>query len=111
MCANPIPHERKADAITCSPECTKQRKQYIRCKKDQQECRYCYKPSTPEDRVLFVMWRKWQNKGLADEQFAAQVLATTRLVRENERLKRQLAELQAGTVPNGENPHHSEGSE
>jgi hypothetical protein len=57
------------------------------------------------------MWRKWQNKGLADEQFAAQVLATTRLVRENERLKRRLAELQAGTVPNGENPHHSEGSE
>ena len=37
---------------------------------------------------------KWMRKGLNDEQFTAQVLDTTRLVRENERLKRRLAELE-----------------
>jgi regulator of replication initiation timing len=33
-------------------------------------------------------------KGMADEQFTAQVIETTRLVHENERLKRRLAELE-----------------
>lgn len=94
MCANPIPADRKADAITCSPECTKQRKNYLRSKLDQRECRYCNKPSSPEDRVLYGMWKKWQKTGMADEQFTAQVIETTRLVRENERLKRRLAETE-----------------
>jgi hypothetical protein len=40
------------------------------------------------------MWRKWQKKGMEDEGFNAQVIETTRLVRENERLKRRLAELE-----------------
>lgn len=94
VCREPIPPERKSDAITCSPECTKKRKNYLRSKQDAAECRYCHKPSTPESRVLFSMWNKWQRNGMEDEQFAAQVIETTRLVRENERLKRRLAELE-----------------
>jgi hypothetical protein len=100
MCKSEIPPERKWDAITCGPECTKMRKQYGRSRRDQHQCRYCLHPSTPEDRVRFNMWRKWEKKGMAEEQFAAQVLEVNRLVRENERLKRRLAELEsAENVP------------
>lgn len=95
MDAKPIPADRKADAITCSPECTKARKNFLRSKIDAKECRYCHKPSTPEDRVLFGMWRKAHKKGMADDQFSAQVLSVTRLVREGERLRRRLAELES----------------
>lgn len=111
MCRNVISSDRKSDAITCSPECTRKRKDYLRSKLDQRECRYCNKPSTPEDRVLFGMWRKAHKRGMADEQFTAQVLATTRLVRENERLKRRLGELQAGTVPNGSKADGRDGAD
>jgi hypothetical protein len=93
MCTTVIPLERKSDAITCSKECTKKRKDFLRSKVDARECRYCNKPSTPEDRTLFSMWKKAMKKGMNDEQFVAQVIETTRLVHENERLKRRLAEL------------------
>ena len=110
MCGKPIPADRKSDAVTCSPEHTKQRKDFLRSKIDAKECRYCNRPSTPEERVRYGMWRRWEKKGMANEQFAAQVLETTRLVRENERLKRRLGELDAqtdvaervGKVPTGE---------
>jgi hypothetical protein len=95
MCSKEIPAERKWDAVTCSPDCTKARKNYGRSRKDQAECRYCNKPSTPEDRALYGMWKKAHLKGMADEQFTAQVLETTRLVRENGRLKKKIAELEA----------------
>jgi hypothetical protein len=94
MCKKVIPPERKSDAITCSKECTKKRKDFLRSKQDAKECRYCNKPSTPEDRVLFGRWKKAMKKGGTDEQFVAQVIETTRLVHENERLKRRLAELE-----------------
>lgn len=94
MCANDIPPERKADAITCSPECTKARKNFLRSKIDARECRYCYHPSTIEERLRYGRWRKWEKANKDDEQFVAQVLETTRLVRENDRLKRRLAELE-----------------
>jgi hypothetical protein len=66
----------------------------MRSRLDQTECRYCNKPSTPEDRVLYGMWKKAHKKGLTEEQFAAQVLNITRIVRENDRLKKQLATLE-----------------
>jgi len=93
MCKNTIPPERKSDAITCSKECTKKRKDFLRSKQDAKECRYCNKPSTPEERVLFGMWKKAMKRGMGDEQFAAQVSDISRLVHENDRLKRRLAEL------------------
>jgi len=95
MCGNEIPAERKWDAVTCSTECTKARKDFGRSRRDQTECRYCNRPSTPEERVRFGMWKKWEKKNQGDEQFAAQVLETTRLVRENGRLKQRIAELEA----------------
>lgn len=101
MCANPIPPHRKKDAITCSPECTKDRKNYLRSLQDMHECRYCYKPSTPEDRVRFKAWRKFEKDGMVDPQFVAQVLETTRLVRENHRLRNRIAELEAKEVDDG----------
>lgn len=93
MCKKEIPAERKWDSICCSSECTVARKNYGRSRKDQTSCRYCNRPSTPEERVRYQAWRKWEKKGMADEQFTAQVLETTRLVREVERLKRKLAEI------------------
>ena len=98
MCKKPIPIERKWDAVTCSKECSKLRKDYGRSRRDQEFCRYCNKPSTPEQRVLFSAHAKAMRKGMTDEQFAAQVLEVTRLVHENERLKRRLAELEASGV-------------
>jgi hypothetical protein len=97
MCQTEIPADRKADAITCSKDCTIKRQQYLRSKRDSTECRYCFRPSTPEERARFNMWRKWEKKNAGDEQFAAQVLETTRLVRENTKLKQRLAELEEKT--------------
>ena len=99
ICRNPIPPERKSDAITCSKECTKKRKDYIRSKQDQEECRYCHKPSTPENRVLFSVWKKAMKRSMGDESFALQVQDITRLARENDRLKHRLAELEASASP------------
>jgi hypothetical protein len=58
VCKNEIPPERRWDAICCSPECTKKRKDYGRSRRDQVVCRYCYKPSTPEQRKSYQQWRR-----------------------------------------------------
>ena len=97
VCTNPIPTTRKKDAVTCSPQCTKARKNWGRSRVDMEECRYCHKPSTPESRVLFGSWSRAMRKGMTDEQFVAQVLEVTRLVHDNERLKRKLAELEVAS--------------
>jgi len=62
VCTKPIPSTRKWDAVTCSPECTKARKDYGRSRKDQLECRYCQRPSTPEERALYMAWRRGMKK-------------------------------------------------
>jgi len=62
VCRNPIPAERKWDAITCSKECTKTRKDYGRSRKDQVECRYCLRPSSPEERARYLAWRRAEKK-------------------------------------------------
>lgn len=98
MCTNLIPVERKSDAITCSKECTKKRRDFLRSKIDATQCRYCNKPSTPEERVLFSMWKKAMRQNMGDESFAAEVANVTRLARENERLKRRLAEFETAGV-------------
>lgn len=94
MCRTEIPDDRRKDAITCSKACTKARDNYIRARVDQAKCRYCSKPSTPEDRQRFKMWEKWEKKGMRDPEFSAAVLETNRLVHEIERLRRKLAELE-----------------
>ena len=97
MCQTEIPASRKSDAITCSTECTRKRRDYIRSKMDAEECRYCRRPSSPEERARFNMWSKWEKKNGGNEEFSAQVLEVNRLVRENAKLNQRLAELEART--------------
>ena len=56
------PDRRKYKAITCSDECAIKRKNSIRARQDLRECRYCRKPSTPEDRAAFSRFRKLEDK-------------------------------------------------
>jgi hypothetical protein len=71
VCKNPIPSTRKWDSVTCTPECTKARKDYGRSRQDQTECRYCLRPSTPEERTRYLAWRRAEKKA-AKEQEASQ---------------------------------------
>lgn len=87
VCKSPIPAERKWDSICCSTTCTRARKDYGRSRKDQVECRYCLRPSSPEERARYSAWRRWEKAGQKEEQSAASLL------REVERLKRKIAEL------------------
>lgn len=87
VCQDPIPEERKWDAITCSPECTKRRKDYGRSRKDQTKCRYCSRPSTPDERARYSAWRRWEKAGKKDPQSAASLL------RQVQRLQQKIAEL------------------
>lgn len=89
VCQKQIPSDRKWDAVCCSTECSKLRKNYGRSRKDQISCRYCLRPSTPEERVRYQAWRRWEKAGQSDEKSAGSLL------REVERLKRKLAELEA----------------
>lgn len=93
MCQSEIPADRKWDAVTCSPECTQARKQYGRSRKDQAACRYCLKPSTPEDRERYKAWSKWEKEHAGDEEFSTN-LKLVNLTRENKSLKKRLAELE-----------------
>ena len=96
VCANLIPSERKADAVTCSKECTKTRRRFLQSKIDQTECRYCRRPSTPEERARYAAWKRWEKAGQSDEASAAALL------RENVRLKLKLAELKGESTNDGE---------
>lgn len=58
MCQREIPHERRRDAVTCGKECQRGRMNYIRSRHDQEFCRYCSKPSTPEQRQSYMLWKK-----------------------------------------------------
>ena len=89
MCKNVIPPDRKWDAVTCGPACTKTRKDFGRSRKDQLECRYCLRPSTPEERARYQAWRRWERAGQGDEKSAASLL------RQVQKLTRRLAELEA----------------
>jgi hypothetical protein len=61
VCTKPIPTGRKWDAITCSKECTKARRDFGRSRIDQRECRYCQRPSTPDEQTRYKRWRKWES--------------------------------------------------
>jgi hypothetical protein len=92
VCMEPIPQDRKKDAVTCSPRCTKMRKDFFRSRIDHSFCRYCMRPSTPEERNRYNAWRRWEKAGIQEEQSAATLL------REVERLKRKLAEMESAVV-------------
>jgi hypothetical protein len=69
VCRNELPDSRRKNAITCSPECTQKRKAYWFSKLDAKMCRYCYKPSTPEQRALFQQWRRRPQNAEEEELF------------------------------------------
>ena len=90
VCTNPIPSDRRWDAVTCSKECSKARQDFYRSRADLVSCRYCQRPANVEERNRYLAWRRWEKAGLSDEQSAAALL------KENARLKRKLAELHEG---------------
>jgi hypothetical protein len=54
-------------AVTCSDECKKKLKAIRRSHRDEKVCRQCARPSTPEERTMFLRWRRetdpaWQPK-------------------------------------------------
>lgn len=69
ICREPITDSRRKNAVTCSPECTAARKAYWFSKLDAKMCRYCYKPSTPEQRALFQQWRRRPQNAEEEELF------------------------------------------
>lgn len=56
----PIPADRvKHSATTCSKECSKAMERQRMLLMEQTECKYCRRPSTPEERESYKQWRKW----------------------------------------------------
>lgn len=60
MCTKVIPLDRlKKNGITCSKECAKARRDQLMALMDSGECKYCRKPSTPEQRAKFKQFQAW----------------------------------------------------
>jgi len=58
-----VPEDRvKKGAVTCTPEHAKLRENALRAKRDATECRYCRRPSTPEERAAYSRFRKLESK-------------------------------------------------
>jgi hypothetical protein len=58
-CGELVPEARlDRGAITCSDECSKKRRVTVRTREDRKKCRYCRKPSTPEQRRAFKRFAK-----------------------------------------------------
>jgi hypothetical protein len=89
VCQNIIPTNRVAKAVTCSPECAKARRDFIRSRLDHHKCRYCQRPSTPEERARYQQWSRWEQKAVTEEQSAAA------LQRQVQSLKRKLTERES----------------
>ena len=69
MCENTIPPERPRNAVTCSKECTIARKKFLLSRLDTKMCRYCSRPSTPEQRALYQQWKRRPQDAEEEEQF------------------------------------------
>lgn len=55
-----IPADRvKRNAVTCSKECAKAIERQRMLLMEQGECKYCRRPSTPEERESYKEWRRW----------------------------------------------------
>lgn len=90
VCTEPIPHNMRVDAVTCSPECSTKRAAMIRDRKAHKECPICHRPATPEQRERYKRWHQWEARGTTDEN------ANVHLLRENQKLKRTIEEMKAG---------------
>lgn len=57
-CGDKVPADRVArGATTCKKACATKRKNMLRSQRDAKSCRYCRKPSTPEERRAFNRFR------------------------------------------------------
>jgi hypothetical protein len=60
VCGDKLSEARtRVRAITCTKEHAKQRSNALRRLLDLKKCRYCARPSTPEERASFKQWKKW----------------------------------------------------
>ena len=87
MCPNKIPADRPKLAVTCSKECTIARKNYWRSKQDSRVCRYCMKPSTPEQRLAFQQWRRRPQDTEEEERYRLWRLSETNAARVKNRME------------------------
>jgi predicted nucleic acid-binding Zn ribbon protein len=94
MCPKKIPPERPKLAVTCSKECTIARKNYWRSKQDMRVCRYCYKPSTPEQRAAYQQWRRRPQNAEEEEQFRLWREAQARRDAADTRIARRVKETE-----------------
>lgn len=59
VCTSQIPDERvKKSSVTCKRECADARRRAQRTLQDDRKCRYCSRPSSPEERAAFNRFRK-----------------------------------------------------
>lgn len=101
-----MPPDRPKMAITCSDECSKARKNFRRSRQDSRMCRYCFKPSTPEQRLAFQQWRRRPQDAEEEERYRLWRIAETsaaQLKSRNENKRRKLAEAEAAPEPQEEN--------
>lgn len=58
-----IPHERlRFKAVTCSKECGEIWARLQQKKRDEKDCKFCHKPSTPNARRAFNRFRKFERE-------------------------------------------------
>ena len=102
MCGDPIPHDRPKMALTCSDVCRDRRKNYRRSRQDQRACRYCLRPSTPEQRAAYHQWRRRPQDAEEEERYRLWRIAETsaaQLKSRNENKRKKLAETEEQTEP------------
>lgn len=81
--AKPIPMERlKRNAVTCSNECAKAIERQRMLLMEQTECKYCRRPSTPEERESYKEWRKWLKDQAAAEVTTEAIAEVTETIAE-----------------------------
>lgn len=63
ICKELVPKDRlMRGAITCTKEHAKLRRAQLQAITDKKECRYCRRPSTPEEREAYKRFRKFEQK-------------------------------------------------
>jgi hypothetical protein len=63
ICTTEVPKERlMRGAITCTKEHAKLRRAQLAAITDKKECRYCRRPSTPEEREAYKRFRTLERK-------------------------------------------------
>lgn len=63
ICGTEVPKERlMRGAITCSKEHAKLRRAQLTAIVDKKECRYCRRPSTPDEREAYKRFRTLERK-------------------------------------------------